>query len=153
MQTKTNNDGASVFDYIRNHVKAKKITNGRVASAFWTKFWQEFDLSCDISAQLPQPTSGACDDIDEELVEAIEFARHPNPADRNPTSLVRYLEKAGMLSETALFGLLSSIQVGPGLARTHGMKLQVAALQYFARLARVLFGPQKVSRLAQHPFW
>lgn len=66
VKTRTNKDGTSVYDFIRNHVKAKNITNGRLSTAFWTRFWQEFDLTCDISSQLPQPQGGSNDDIDEE---------------------------------------------------------------------------------------
>lgn len=63
----------------------------------------------------------------------MELAMARNPVERTPTSLVRYLGKAGMLSETALYGVLCAVQFGPGLERAHATKLQVAVLQCFAR--------------------
>lgn len=77
-------------------------------------------MSSDISKSLPQPAENAAGEIEEELLEAMELARARNLVERSPTSLVRYLEKAGMLSETALYGILCAVQIGPGLARAGG---------------------------------
>lgn len=133
MGTTTNSQCVSVFDYILKHVKEKKITNGRLSTAFWTQIWQEFDLSSDIPKSLPQPAENAAEEIEEELLEAMELARARNLVERSPTALVRYLEKTGMLSKTALYGILCAVQIGPGFARAHATKLQVAVLQWFAR--------------------
>lgn len=133
IKTQTNAKGQTVFMWIRDILKSKKITNGRLSTQAWTQFWREFDLSGDISDRLPRPPDNNDDPIDEELVEGLLAARHANPAERSPVALTRYLETAPKMSEANLYGLLQAVQIGPNLLRSHAMKMQVATLQYFAR--------------------
>jgi len=76
---------------------------------------------------------------------AVDTARADNLAERNPQGLMRYLESAPVMSETAFYGLLCAIQCGPGLIKCHAVKLQVATLQYISRLQGTM--------ICSHAYW
>ena len=133
IKTTTSKSGEHIFDYILRHVRDRKVTNGRLSSNFWCKFWKEFKVHSDITEDLPAPRTSETDHIPEELIEAIDLARAENPADCSPAALIKYLGSAPLMSETAMYGLFCSIQVGPTMLKVHVDKIYVAVLAYWAR--------------------
>ena len=55
LNTKTNNKGETPLGYITKEIRRKRPGNGRLSTKFWVTFHDEFDLSWDISAELPEP--------------------------------------------------------------------------------------------------
>jgi len=135
LKTKENAKGIKAKEYIAMELRAKRKTKGRLSTAFWVRFWEEYDFAEDIAGAMPEPPD---EPVDDELLEAIGDARCDDPAHRTPTTLTRLLEHAGLMNERSWFGLLTSMQEGQNLIHIHAVKIQAATLSYAGRTVSFL---------------
>lgn len=131
LETVENCEGLKVRDYIAREVKRVRRSHGRLSSKFMVKLYDEYQLEATVFMGVPEPSED--ESVDEELLDLLGQCHDENPVHRNHKPLAKYLQSCRRLSYTNLFGLLKGIVEGPLLSHSNAQKLQVSALEYFAR--------------------
>ena len=129
--TLRNASNQSIKQFVKAEMKAKKLNQGRLASAFTVKLYSQFDLLSGIWDALALPKKSA---PDLELREKLNLCHDENPAMRNIKPLMTYLLQIMMITHMSFIGLLKGVLAGPLLNIEKAFRLQAGVLGMIARL-------------------
>ena len=132
-----NAEGESINDFIRTELKAKRVKQGRLSSAFAVRLYKSFDLDSTEWSDLPEPPQPGDeeeeDDGNQELYECTEKAHAENKFERDATPLCNFLSTCDELSEQDFHSLLLGSLPGPLMDDATSEKVHMAILHYISR--------------------
>jgi hypothetical protein len=127
----TNKVGLSVREYISAGLRENRLSQSYLNTAFWTSFFQEFQLHSRVCDELPDPDGS--ERPRNELLGKLAHCHDKNPATRTCEPLCNYLNFCSKLNYCELYGLIIGCQETPIVTKSMYRKVMLALLQCIAR--------------------
>jgi hypothetical protein len=125
-------DGVDIEQWLKQRIKESMVTNKYVPSGVISEAIAAFNLR---GSPFELPDFSPCDDIDDELQEALSIARHSNPALRRTLPVEKYFEYLDTVPPlNVLLGFVQCIQEDETVVRSHSVCMMWSFLKYIARI-------------------
>jgi hypothetical protein len=127
----TNKDGLSVHEFIAQANDKIRGTGKKLATAFWTSFFQQFTLSKKECDELPDPDP--TEEAGAPVLEAMSYCHDSNPAIRSVEPLLSHLRSCEPLKYVEMFGVIQGCQESPKVVKSQYWRVMQGLLGCITR--------------------
>ena len=131
LKTVRNKKGQSLVGVVKEELKKKKLSQGRLSVQFSTRLYNEFDLYSTVFDDLPNVHEAP---IVPELAQALDEFHVENPIDRSMKPMKNFLSRCEGLDDWNFNAVLKGCEAGPTLEPGTAVVLKVAILDYLGRM-------------------